>query len=79
LGGIILALKSGVPILPVTVNGSRFVLPKNTLALMPGKIEVVVGDVIDPSIYDENNKYELMEKIRSAIDENLDLEYGRLL
>jgi len=79
MGGINLALKSGVPILPVTVNGSRFVLPKNTLALMPGKIEIIVGDVIDPSIYDENHKYELMEKIRSAIDENLDLEYGKLI
>ena len=79
MGGIIMALKSGVPILPVTINGSRFVLPKNTLALLPGKIEVVVGDVIDSSIYDENNKYELMEKIRSAIHENLDLEYGNLL
>lgn len=78
MGGIIMALKSGVPILPVTVNGSRFVLPKNTLALMPGKIEVVVGDVIDTSIYDENHKYELMENIRSAINENLDLEYGKL-
>jgi 1-acyl-sn-glycerol-3-phosphate acyltransferase len=79
MGGIIMALKSGVPILPVTVNGSRFVLPKNTLALMPGKIEVVVGDVIDASTYDENNKNELMEKIRSAIHENLDLEYGKLV
>ena len=79
MGGIIMALKSGVPILPVTVNGSRFVLPKNTLALMPGKIEVVVGDVIDASTYDENNKNELMEKIRSAIQENLDLEYGKLV
>jgi 1-acyl-sn-glycerol-3-phosphate acyltransferase len=79
MGGIILALKSGVPILPVTVNGSRFVLPRNTLALMPGKIEVVVGDMIDASTYDENNKNELMEKIRSAIHENLDLEYGKLV
>lgn len=79
MGGIIMALKSGVPILPVTVNGSRFVLPKNTLALMPGKIEIVVGDVIDASTYDENNKNELMEKIRSAIHENLDLEYGKLV
>ena len=79
MGGIIMALKSGVPILPVTVNGSRFVLPKNTLALMPGKIEVVVGDVIDASTYDENNKNELMEKIRSAIQENLDLKYGKLV
>jgi len=79
MGAIITALKSGVPILPVTVNGSRFVLPKNTLALMPGKIEIVVGDVIDSSIYDENHKYELMEKIRSAIYENLDFEYGKII
>jgi len=79
MGAIITALKSGVPILPVTVNGSRFVLPKNTLALMPGKIEIVVGDVIDSSIYDENHKYELMEKIRSAINENLDFEYGKII
>ncbi len=78
MGGATIALKSGIPILPVTVNGSRFVLPKNTLALMPGKIEIVVGDVIDPSGYDENHKYELMEKIRSAIEKNLDLEYGKL-
>ncbi len=79
MGGAIMALKSGVPILPVTVNGSRFVLPKNTLALMPGKIEIVVGDVIDPRGYDENNQDELMEKIKAAIEKNLDLEYGKLI
>lgn len=78
MGGAIIALKSGVPILPVTINGSRFVLPKNTLAVMPGKIEIVVGDVIDPSGYDENNQDELMEKIKEAIEKNLDLEYGKL-
>jgi len=78
MGGAMIALKSGVPILPVAVNGSRFVLPKNTLALMPGKIEIVVGDVIDPSGYDENNQDELMEQIKVAIENNLDLEYGKL-
>jgi len=78
IGGAIMALKSGVPILPVTVNGSRFVLPKNTIALMPGKIEIVVGDVIDPGGYDENNPDELMEKVKAAIEKNLDLEYGKL-
>jgi 1-acyl-sn-glycerol-3-phosphate acyltransferase len=78
MGRAIMALKSGVPILPVTVNGSRFVLPKNTIALMPGKIEIVVGDVIDPSGYDGNNQDELMEQIKAAIEKNLDLEYGKL-
>ena len=65
-----------MPILPVTVNGSRFVLPKGTLALMPGKIQVIVGDPIDPRRFDENRKDELMAVVKSAIQENLDLEYG---
>lgn len=78
-GGSIIAIRSGVPILPVTVNGGRFVLPKDTLALMPGKIEVVVGDVIDPGMFDENSKDELMRAVKSAIGKNLDLEYGALI
>ena len=75
-GGAVIAIRSGVPILPVTVNGSRFVLPKGTLALMPGKIQVVVGDPIDPGRFDENRKDELMAVVKSAIEQNLDLEYG---
>ena len=75
-GGAVIAIRSGVPILPVTVNGSRFVLPKGTLALMPGKIQVVVGDSIDPGRFDENRKDELMAVVKSAIQENIDPEYG---
>ena len=77
-GGAVLAFKSGVSILPVTVNGGRFVMPKDTLALMPGKIEVVVGDLIDPGPFDGNTDA-LMAVVRSAIEKNLDLEYGALV
>lgn len=77
-GGAIIAFRSGAPILPVTINGSRFVLPKGTLALMPSKIEVVVGDAIDPNSFDEAEKDKLMAVVRSAIAMNLDLDYGSL-
>jgi len=75
-GGAIIAIRSGVPILPVTINGSRFVLPKGTLALMPGKIEVIVGESIDPGMFGENEKDQLIAVVKSAIQKNLDLEYG---
>jgi len=75
-GGAIIAIQSGAPILPITINGSRFVLPKGTLALMPGKIEVIVGDSIDPGMFDEDRKDDLMAVVKSAIEQNLDLEYG---
>ena len=76
-GGGIIALKSGVPILPVTINGSRFVLLKDTLDLMPGKIEVIVGDIIDPGQFDENRIDDLMDTVKSTIEKNLDLDYGK--
>jgi 1-acyl-sn-glycerol-3-phosphate acyltransferase len=76
LGGATLAIRSGVPVLPVTVNGGRFALPKGTLALMPGKMKIIVGDVIDPDTFDENSREKLMVVVKSAIEKNLDLEYG---
>lgn len=75
-GGALIALRSGAYILPVTINGSRFVLPKGTLALMPGKIEIVVGDFIDPATFGNNKRDELMDAVKSAIEKGLDLDYG---
>ncbi|MBN1847761.1 MAG: 1-acyl-sn-glycerol-3-phosphate acyltransferase [Deltaproteobacteria bacterium] len=77
-GGAAMAIQSGVAILPVTVNGSRFVLPKGTLGLMPGKIEIVIGEPIDPSRFTEDKKDDLMLEVKEAIEKNLDLEFGRL-
>jgi len=77
-GGAIIAIKTGAAILPVTINGSRFALPKGTLALMPSKIEVIVGNPIDPRMFDEAKKEELMAVVKTAIAKNLDLEYGSL-
>ena len=75
-GGALAAIRSGVPILPVTVNGSRFVLPKGTLALMPGKIRVIVGEPIDPGDFDDRKTDELTNVVKLAIQQNLDLDYG---
>jgi 1-acyl-sn-glycerol-3-phosphate acyltransferase len=75
-GGAIIAIRSSVPILPVTINGSRFVLPKGTLALMPGKIEVIVGEPIGSGMFGEDGKDQLIAGVKSAIQQNLDLEYG---
>jgi len=77
-GGTVLAAMAGVSILPVTINGSRFALPKGTLALMPGRIQIVVGDLIDPAMFADNKKGALLNTVRSAIEENLDLAFGKL-
>ena len=66
-GGFTTAVESGFPILPVTVNGSRKILPKGSLAFTPGSIEVVVGDPIDTHGVTHDTIGDLMAAARSRI------------
>ena len=65
-GGFMLAIEKGLPVLPVTVNGSRRVLPKKSLVFHPGPIEVVVSDPIPTRGYHETMPA-LIERTRQAI------------
>ncbi len=75
-GGFIPAVERKMPILPVTVNGSRRVLPKGSLAMRPGKIQVVIGDPIDTSAYAHDNVQKLIDRTRQVIIANFNPGYG---
>jgi 1-acyl-sn-glycerol-3-phosphate acyltransferase len=78
-GGFMAAIIRKLPILPVTVNGSRRVLPKGGMVVKPGKIRVVVGDPIETGNYTADTVQELMDKTRTVIMANLDPGYtGRM-
>ena len=74
-GGFITAVRLKIPILPVTINGSRRVMRKGSFTLKPGKIQVVIGDPIDASSYTTDTVQELIDKTRQAIIANFDPEY----
>jgi 1-acyl-sn-glycerol-3-phosphate acyltransferase len=79
-GGFVTAVRRSIPILPVTVNGSRRVLPKGSLAFKPGKIQVVIGDPIDTGGYSSETVDQLINRTRQAIIANFDPGYaGRFL
>ena len=71
-GGFIAAVQRKIPILPVTVNGSRRVMRKGSFILKPGKIQIVIGDPIDASIYTIDTVQELIDKTRQTIMANFD-------
>ena len=74
-GGFILAQESGYPILPITINGSRFILPKNTLDLMPGRIEIRIHPPREhPGAAGLD---QLLRLVETDIREGLDGDYGR--
>jgi 1-acyl-sn-glycerol-3-phosphate acyltransferase len=75
-GGFITAFTRKLPILPVTINGSRRVLPKGSLVVKPGKIQVVIGDPIDTSGYAPETARKLIAKTRQAVMANFDSGYA---
>ena len=74
-GGFMAAIAHKIPILPVTVNGSRRVMPKGSLVVKPGKIQVVIGDPIDTSGYTTATAQELIDKTRQAVIANFNPGY----
>jgi 1-acyl-sn-glycerol-3-phosphate acyltransferase len=75
-GGFVTAVTRKIPILPVTVNGSRRVMPKGSLVFKPGKIQVVIGDPIDTGGYTANTIQELIDKTRQTVMANFDPGYA---
>ncbi len=74
-GGFVMAIDNGFPILPVTVNGSRKVLPKKSLVFRPGVIEIVVADPIETIGLTREDLPSLMERTRNVIIGNIRPEY----
>lgn len=48
-GGFHLARQAGVPIVPVGLRGTRRIMPRESLQIQPGSVEVHVGTPIHPS------------------------------
>jgi 1-acyl-sn-glycerol-3-phosphate acyltransferase len=74
-GGFLVALEKGLPVLPVTVNGSHRVLPKKSLAFHPGTIEVVVADPIDTTGYTRETLQDLVDRTRDVIVSSFNPDY----
>lgn len=47
-GAVYLAVKAGVPIVPVGIGGSERVMPKGARFVFPRKVHVVIGPAIEP-------------------------------
>jgi 1-acyl-sn-glycerol-3-phosphate acyltransferase len=65
-----LAIKSGVPIVPVSIIGSGRLMPKRSLRIKPGQIKMVIGKPIEVINFDIEKRHELIEKVRNEIIKN---------
>lgn len=72
-GPFALAMKARVPIVPVAIEGSGTLMPKNSWRITPGSIKVLVGAPIAPERFDGNRERLIREVRDRVIDLNLSL------
>jgi 1-acyl-sn-glycerol-3-phosphate acyltransferase len=75
-GGFLIAMKTGLPIVPVGIRGTRAVQHKGNWAIRPGPIEVRYGTPIDIKAYGIRRKKELIAEVRARVAELAALDVG---
>lgn len=70
-GGFLLALKSGLPILPVAIDGTFDVFPVGAKRIKPGKVMIRVGTPIPTEGLTVRAKQQLLEQSREQISRML--------
>lgn len=77
-GAFALALRTGVPLVPVTIDGSSRVISPGTLQVNPGiVVRIRIDRPIDLSSYAKGEKHRLMEEVFQVMSRNLDALRGR--
>jgi len=70
-GAFYVSLAEGIPILPVTVSGTRDILPAKTLTLFPGRARLTIHPAIDPGERTLEQLEEVKAEARAAIESAL--------
>jgi 1-acyl-sn-glycerol-3-phosphate acyltransferase len=68
-GPFYLAEACGVPVVPVTIVGSHYVMPKKRFGIKPATVTVIFHDPIEPQ--DFGGRERLMAKVRQSIESGL--------
>ncbi len=75
-GGVSLAIRTGLPIIPVSISGTRKFLPKRTFIIRPrGRVKIVLAPEIETAGYRIEDREQLNEHVRNAVIGNYVEDY----
>jgi 1-acyl-sn-glycerol-3-phosphate acyltransferase len=75
-GGVTLALRTGLAIVPMSISGTRKFLPKSRVVIRPGgRVKIVLGRPIETTGYSIERRDELNEHVRNAVIMNYVEDY----
>jgi 1-acyl-sn-glycerol-3-phosphate acyltransferase len=66
-GSFYLALEAGLPVVPLSIVGSRHVMMKGRLTTRPGRVRLIVHPPIDTTGMEESDPREFAERVRQII------------
>lgn len=72
-GPFYLAVANHVPVVPITIVGTHYVMPKRRFRLQAGTVRIIFHDPIEPK--DFGSREQLMAKVRAVINSGLPPEY----
>jgi 1-acyl-sn-glycerol-3-phosphate acyltransferase len=70
-GGFTLAIKAGVPLCPVAITGSWQIMPRTTLKIKKGHINIIISKPIETKGLTMQDRRPLMQQVEDRIREGL--------
>ena len=66
-GAAYIAIKAGVPVVPMAIVGLRELLPMGSIHLRSGRVTLRIGDPIDTAPYKISDREQLNERMRAEV------------
>ncbi len=70
-GAFLIALKAGIPIVPITISGAHEIMPPGTMRIKPGTMKIIFDEPILTEDLAVSQLNELMTKVRTGMMNNL--------
>ncbi len=71
-GAFRFAVDLGLPILPVTIVGTRGIMPTNTVRIFPGKATLIFHEPISVAEYDDDHIQDCIQRVKETIASGLE-------
>jgi 1-acyl-sn-glycerol-3-phosphate acyltransferase len=77
-GSFLLAIEAGLPLVPLSVGGSRFVMSKGRLVTRPGRVRLVVHEPISTQGFSPTDARQLAGQVRDIVAASLESSSAEL-
>lgn len=78
-GSFLLAIDANLPLVPVSVDGSRLVMRKGRLTTRPGRVRVTVHAPVETAGLTTHQARALAERVRRMVSESVSVDPGPIL